>query len=144
MGKSTRKIESVKRLETLWEEYKAGCDNHKVNVNEFSQKQGDFVSKKLNKAITYTIEGFCVFVGISRTRFYENYAGKEPWSNTVTRMREECEIDARQKFETGQIPSQLSGLWMSRHGYGTISAETEPSNLVDEWVREVIDSDEKS
>ena len=35
----------------------------------------------------------------------------------VTRMKEECEIDAREKFELGVIPSQLAGLWMSRHGY---------------------------
>jgi hypothetical protein len=34
-------------------------------------------------------------------------------------MKEECEIDARMKFETGQIPSQLAGLWMSKHGYTT-------------------------
>ena len=34
-------------------------------------------------------------------------------------MREECEIDARRKFETGMIPSQLAGLWMSNYGYST-------------------------
>ena len=34
-------------------------------------------------------------------------------------MREECEVDARMKFETGQIPTQLAGLWMSNYGYTT-------------------------
>ena len=34
-------------------------------------------------------------------------------------MREECEIDAREKFELGVIPSQLAGLWMSNYGYST-------------------------
>ena len=144
MGKSVRKIESVEKLENLWEEYKAECDNYLAQSHEFSQRNGEFVSKKLNKAITYTLEGFCVFVGLSRNAFYESYTKEEPWLGVVTRMREECEIDARRKFETGQIPSQLSGLWMSRHGYGTLAAETEASNLVDEWVRGVMESDESS
>ncbi|GHU90975.1 hypothetical protein FACS1894202_11660 [Clostridia bacterium] len=37
----------------------------------------------------------------------------------VTRIREACEVDARKKFELGVIPSQLSGLWMSKYGYTT-------------------------
>lgn len=32
-------------------------------------------------------------------------------------MREECEVDAREKFELSVIPSQLAGLWMSKYGY---------------------------
>ena len=32
-------------------------------------------------------------------------------------MREECEVDARKKFELQIIPSQLAGLWMSNYGY---------------------------
>ena len=32
-------------------------------------------------------------------------------------MREECEVDARMKFELGVIPPQLAPLWMSKHGY---------------------------
>ena len=57
--------------------------------------------------------------GISRSKFYENYANDEKYGDTVTRMREECEIDAREKFELGIIPSQLAGLWMSNYGYST-------------------------
>jgi len=34
-------------------------------------------------------------------------------------MREECEVDARIKFEVGALPSQLAGLWMSKYGYST-------------------------
>ena len=37
----------------------------------------------------------------------------------VTRMKEECEVDARSKFELGIIPTQLAGLWMSHYGYTT-------------------------
>jgi hypothetical protein len=34
-------------------------------------------------------------------------------------MKEECEIDAREKFENGTIDSRLAGLWMSNYGYST-------------------------
>ena len=34
-------------------------------------------------------------------------------------MREECEVDARKKFELQMIRSQLAGLWMSKYGYTT-------------------------
>ena len=139
-----RKIKSVEELAQLWVKYKAECDNHKAFLTEFSQRHGDFVTKEIHKPVSYTVEGFCVFIGISRHAFYENYAGKEPWANAVTHIRAECEIDARRKFETGQIPSQLAGLWMSNYGYGTLSAETEASNLVDEWVEAVKASDESS
>ena len=44
----------------------------------------------------------------------------------VTRMREECEVDARMKFELGVIDPRLAGLWMSRHGYSTkVEAESD-------------------
>jgi hypothetical protein len=34
-------------------------------------------------------------------------------------MKEECEVDARKKFELGAVPSQLAGLWLSKYGYTT-------------------------
>lgn len=114
-----RKIKSVKALEEAWEEYKSFCDNQIVLTHEFSQKNSEFVSAELRKRITYTIEGFCVYIGISRQAFYSYYAKNEKYIDMVTRMREECETDARSKFETGTIPSQLAGLWMSRYGYTT-------------------------
>ena len=41
------------------------------------------------------------------------------------RIREECEVDARKKFETGQLPGKLAGLWMSKYGYCTRPGVTE-------------------
>lgn len=114
-----RKIKSVKALEEAWEEYKNYCDNQVVLTHEFSQKNSEFVSANLKKKITYTIEGFCVFIGLARSKFYETYSEDERFRDIVTRMKEECELDARAKFETGQIPSQLAGLWMSKYGYTT-------------------------
>ena len=114
-----RKITSVQAMEAAWEEYKEYCDNQSVLTHEFSQRSCEFVSANLKKKITYTIEGFCVFIGIARSKFYQTYAEDERYGDLVSRMREECEIDARMKFETGQIPTQLSGLWMSKYGYTT-------------------------
>ena len=99
-----RKIKSVKALEEAWEEYKEDCNNRSVLTHDFSSKNSEFVSAKLKRSVTYTIEGFCVFIGLARSTFYQNYGEDEKFSDTVTRMREECEIDAREKFELGVIP----------------------------------------
>lgn len=114
-----RKIKSVKAMETAWEDYKEFCNNQMVLTHDFSSKNSQFVSKALKKRITYTIEGFCVYIGLARSVFYSTYADDPRFADTVTRIREECEVDARAKFETGELPSQLAGLWMSRHGYTT-------------------------
>lgn len=114
-----RKFKTVKQLEEAWEAYKTDCNNQMVLTHDFSSKNSEFVSKELKRSVTYTIEGFCVFAGISRAAFYERYADNERYADIVTRMKEECEVDARAKFELGVIPSQLAGLWMSKHGYST-------------------------
>jgi len=114
-----RKIKSIKQLEELWEAYKVDCNDQKVLTHDFSSKNSEFVSKELKRSITYTIEGFCVFAGIARSAFYEVYGEDKRFTDTVTRMKEECEVDARKKFELQVIPTQLAGLWMSNYGYTT-------------------------
>ena len=121
-----RKIDTPKALEKAWEEYKKYCDTRKVKVHGFSAKNNQFVTEEVEKATTYTIEGFCVWARLSRSAFYANYAGKEPFADIVAYMREECEVDAHDKFELGMIPTQLSGLWMSKYGYTTKPKEQEP------------------
>lgn len=113
------KIKSPEEMERLWEEYKQVCDDQEVLTHEFSSKNSEFVSAKLKRSITYTIEGFCVYMKISRQAFYEYYVSKKRYVDIVTRIREECEADARKKFELQVIPSQLAGLWMSKYGYTT-------------------------
>lgn len=108
-----------KTLEETWAAYKADCDSRVVLTHEFSSKNSEFVSAELKRKVTYTIEGFCVFAGISRASFHAYYAEDERFADIVTRMKDECEVDAREKFETGQIPTQLAGLWMSKYGYTT-------------------------
>lgn len=107
-----RKIKTAKELAEKWEEYKSYCNNHEVVVHGFSSKNCEFVSAKLKKPVTYTIGGFCVYVGISRQSFHDYYSNNEKFADIVTCMYEECEVDAREKFESGVIPSQLAGLWM--------------------------------
>lgn len=113
------KIKSPEEMDRLWEEYKQVCDDQKVLTHEFSSKNSEFVSKELKRSITYTIEGFCVYLKIPRSIFYDTYASMKKYSDIVTRIREECEADARRKFELQVIPSQLAGLWMSKYGYTT-------------------------
>lgn len=113
------KIKSPDEMEQLWEAYKQECDNQEVLTHDFSSKNSEFVSAKLKRSITYTVEGFCVYMKISRQAFYEYYASKKRYVDIVTRIREECEADARKKFELQMIPSQLAGLWMSKYGYTT-------------------------
>ena len=135
-----RKIKSVKALEEAWIAYKLYCDHQEVVTHEFSAKNSEFVTKNLQRCVTYTIEGFCVFIGMSRSAFYATYGEDEKYSDIVTRMKEECEVDARIKFETNQIPTQLAGLWMSKHGYTT---KTEASaNVTGTQVVIVDDLDE--
>lgn len=125
-----RKFKNPKALEQEWMEYKEYCDNRMVLTHDFSSKNSEFVSAELKRSVTYTIEGFCVFAGISRQAFYEHYSENNRFVDIVTRMREECETDAREKFELGVIPSQLAGLWMSKYGYTTkqdVNAEVKSS-----------------
>ncbi len=125
-----RKFKSVKALNEVWEAYKRYCDNQMVLTHDFSSKNSEFVSKELRRSITYTIEGFCVYAGISRSAFYQYYAEDEKFVDIVTRMKEECEVDARKKFELQVIPAQLAGLWMSRYGY-TTKQDTSVSGSLD-------------
>lgn len=127
-----RKISSPEEMERLWEEYKVYCDNREVTVNDFSGKECRHVTGKVKKAITYTIEGFCVYIGIARCNFYALYAENEDYQDLVRRIREESEQDVRNKFELGVIPTQLSGLWMSRYdGYSTKQQVDVNANITD-------------
>lgn len=110
-----RKIESPEQMEQLWNEYKEYCNSYTVTKTEFSAKEGRFISDIINRPITATIEGFCVYIGLARCNFYATYDKLEEYQDTITRMRFESEQDVRNKFETETIPSKLAGLWMSRY-----------------------------
>ena len=135
---SKRKISSPKQMEQLWEQYKEYCDNYQVTQTEFSGKESRFVAGTVKKPITYTIEGFCVYIGLARSKFYETYAESEEYRDIVTRMRDESEADVRKKFETGTIPTQLSALWMSKFGYAT-KQQTDVNASMSQADRDLLD-----
>jgi hypothetical protein len=56
---------------------------------------------------------------MSERAFYLLYDKEDKLQSVIVRMKEECEIDAREKFENGTIDSRLAGLWMSNYGYST-------------------------
>ena len=114
-----RKFTSPKKMEEAWADYKEYCNNQKVLTHDFSAKNSEFVTAELTRSITYTIEGFCVWYGIARSAFYEIYGKDERFSDIVTRIKEECEVDGRSKFELGIIDTRLAPLWMSKYGYST-------------------------
>ena len=134
MGKRLR-FRKPEDLQDTWEMYKRDCDSQMVITHDFSSRNSEFVSKELKRSITYTIEGFCVFAGISRSAFYDTYSNKKGYSDIVTRMKEECEVDARRKFELQMIPSQLAGLWMSKYGYSTKTDTNISGNLETEKTK---------
>ena len=135
---SKRKISSPEQMEQLWENYKEYCDNYHVTQTEFSGKESRFVAGTVKKPITYTIEGFCVYIGLARSKFYETYAESEEYRDIVTRMRDESEADVRKKFETGTIPTQLSALWMSKFGYAT-KQQTDVNASMSQADRDLLD-----
>ena len=129
-----RKFKTEKELSDAWEQYKAWCNDQEVLAHDFSSKNSEFVSAELKRSVTYTIEGFCVWAGISRTAFYEYYASDRRYVDIVTRMREACEVDARHKFELGVIDPKLASLWMGRHGYGVKTEAVSPDQREDDPI----------
>ena len=121
-----KKINTEKIMWEMWEEYKKECDNKTVVKTEFSQKACEFISAVIPAPVTYTIKGFCKFIGMTEANFYATYNKKEKFESVIARMKEECEIDAREKFENNTLNSRLAGLWMSNYGYTTnVSADVE-------------------
>lgn len=114
-----RKFGSAAALEKAWEEYKVYCDEKTVVTTSFSQRSGKFVTATVPHPITYTIKGFCAFVGMVESGFYDFYDKDPKLESVIARMKQDCEIDAREKFENGTLDSRLAGLWMSNYGYTT-------------------------
>jgi len=136
-----RTFKTAKALDNAWELYKYWCDHQTALAHEFSQKNSCFVSRELTRRVTYTIEGFCVWAGLARQNFYATYSDDPQFRDIVTRMKEECEIDARMKFELGDIDPRLAPLWMSKYGYSakneTSVSGAAPVQIVDDIPKEI-------
>ena len=131
-----RKISSGADMWRKWERFKEYCDNKTVVRTEFSQKLGEFVTDVIPSPVTYTIKGFCKYIGMTEQNFYATYNKNKRFESVIARMKEECEVDAREKFENNTLNSRLAGLWMSNYGYTTnvnqeIDADMELNVTVD-------------
>jgi hypothetical protein len=120
-----KKINSAQAMADAWEQYKEICDNKTVTRTEFSQRTSSFVTAVIPSPVTYTIKGFCIYIGMTEQNFFATYTKNRKFELVIARMKEECEADARQKFENGTINSRLAGLWMSHYGYSTKSESKE-------------------
>lgn len=116
-------IYSKAKMLEKWEEYKDWCDSQTVVRTEFCQKTASFVTAEIPAPITYTIMGFANYLGMTQENLYLTYflnkKRKPVFSPVHAMIKDECEQDARKKFENGTLKSQLSGLWMSKYGYTT-------------------------
>ena len=124
-----RKFGSAAALEKAWVEFKEYCDSKTVVTTAFSQKTGGFVTATVPHPITYTIKGFCAYAGLTEQAFYDLYNKEEKLELVIARMKQDCEIDAREKFENGTLDSRLAGLWMSHYGYTTKTDTEVKSNV---------------
>lgn len=141
MGRA-RKFGSAAALEKAWGEYKAYCDSKTVATTAFSPRNGVFVTQEVPHPITYTIKGFCAYVGMTDAAFYDLYNKDEKLELVIARMKQDCEIDAREKFENGTIDSRLAGLWMSHYGYTTKTDTEVKSNVGVTIIDDFGDDDE--
>ena len=133
-----RKFKSEMALEKAWDEFKQYCDSKTVVTTSFSQKSGEFVSAVVPHPVTYTIKGFCGWCGITESGFYDLYNKDQKLESVIARMKQDCETDAREKFENGTLDSRLAGLWMSNYGYTTstkVEADVSPIVIKDDVVR---------
>lgn len=124
-----RKFKSPEMMAELWEDFKDECDNRTVVRTEFSQKHGEFVTDTIPAPVSYTVLGFCIYTGISRSQFYETYKSDPEYADIVSRIEFECEQDVRMKFENKTLPSQLSALWMSKFGYSVKNEQEIKGNI---------------
>lgn len=56
---------------------------------------------------------------MTEAAFYALYDKDPKLEPVIARMKQDCENDAREKFENGTLDSRLAGLWMSNYGYTT-------------------------
>lgn len=136
-----RKIRSAKALASAWEEFKALCDSNTtrtVKDVEFTNADGTNVTHsetEVSAPLSYTVVGFCGFLGISKSAWYKTYENDPKFVDIVARIHTDCEIDVRSKFETGAINTRLAPLWMSKYGYGSKIETTQEhkadNNLLD-------------
>jgi hypothetical protein len=130
--KGSGKFRSAAQMMEAWERYKEDCDHKTKWVTSFSQREGRHISEEVPAPVSYSLKGFALFCGMTEQNFFATYknANKEKFELVIARIQDECEIDVKQKLESGRIESRLSGLLLSKYGYTTsVKAETDFTNI---------------
>lgn len=130
--KGSGRFRSAASMWDAWCKYKEDCNNRTKIVTTFSQREGRHISESVPAPVSYTLKGFALWCGMSYQNFcatYEN-SNKEKFDKVIACMKDECEIDTKEKLESGQIESRLSGLLLSKYGYSnTVEQKTDFTNI---------------
>lgn len=126
------KFRTPKSMWDAWCRYKDDCNGRTKLQTTFSQKEGRHITEEVPAPVSYSFRGFCLWVGMTEENFYLTYqkSNEDKFSSVIARMKQECEIDTKEKLESGQIESRLSGLLLSRYGYSTtVEQKTDFTNI---------------
>ncbi|MCF0106933.1 MAG: hypothetical protein HUJ53_09235 [Holdemanella sp.] len=119
MIKGKKAFKTPQDMLDAWNRYKEHCNTRTVVQTVFSQKDGKFVSSEVPHPITCTLKGFSSYMGMDESTLFKTYTENKNFKSVIACMKQDCENDAREKFENGTLDSRLAGLWMSNHGYTT-------------------------
>lgn len=108
-------------IEKRWEKYKAKCDGN-IKKRQVTTTTTDADGKKVKETtvsnvlapLTYTIDGFCLFLPLSR-RLWADYREDEDYRDICERIEDECKDNARARFEDGTLNTKLAGIWLGRY-----------------------------
>lgn len=108
-------------IEKRWEKYKAKCDGN-VKKRQVTTTTTDADGTKVKETtvsdvlapLTYTIDGFCLFLPLSR-RLWADYREDEDYAEICERIEDECKDNARARFEDGTLNTRLAGIWLGRY-----------------------------
>lgn len=123
-------------IEKRWEKYKAKCDNN-VKKRQVTTTTTDADGKKVKETtvsdvlapLTYTIDGFCLFLPLSR-RLWADYREDEDYADICERIEDECKDNVRGRFEDGTLNTRLAGIWLGRYPEYRTQQETKISGGV--------------
>lgn len=124
-----RRFGSPEEIYGAWLIYCQDCDDHVKTVRKHVEGgedgEGEDNVYTVSAPLTHTIDGFCLWSGLTRSAFDATYRSDPDFADVIELMEMDTEIDARSKFETGELNPKLAPLWMGRHkGYST-KTETE-------------------
>lgn len=116
---SARRFSSPEEMLEEYNRFKQKCASHTVKRTTFSQSLAKHITEEIPSPVTCSINGFCVFARINKNNFYDTYSHDPAYADVISYITQDCEADAREKFEDGAIPAQLAPLWMGAYGYST-------------------------